>query len=581
MDRVVESHKDFLALFDLFAALASRAAFVTEIMKQIDARYKQVNKWHYELNTENLLWNLYIDFFLDSTNTLSTSDLELLFIGQKGLKDTIEKYFKIKSHSYQSLTTKSAAIESSVTEFLQKVPNLYPYSSSIIKTILTHKDNDRQNLYEYEFYDANLDPFTVHVRQRRAELDKRLEQLGGFDVLVLRNPPAGHLLNPADLHKETVRFLNKLDSDTSRNAKIQQILENIWVQLIFNLLINAVALLQVNLVWRNLVVPNHSDELLVILKRLQAKTSRTEDAINEFWPIYQELYKDAFVSDTNKLDWRVALTLLQCQDKYNLKGLVASLGPIAKHLAHFLKPIKEEKQIINREDFKDIFEQFCAAFQQEAVLQSIHPIHPHATIYDLVKSAYLIMCHTLRPQIKPVAFFSIFEYQDSLHKLAQTMGRQRSELRRINSLYRKRQELLDENERETQRKTSRSGSLVTQFEQVRTGIEFEQFLKNLFETLGYRVETTSSSGDQGADLILVKESQRIVVQAKFYSSSVGNKAVQEVLGAIGYYKANKGIVITNSYYTSSAQELAEANNIRLIDGEKLTQMLESITAFDL
>ena len=37
------------------------------------------------------------------------------------------------------------------------------------------------------------------------------------------------------------------------------------------------------------------------------------------------------------------------------------------------------------------------------------------------------------------------------------------------------------------------------------------------------------------------------------------------------YKANKGIVVTNSTFTSSAIELAQANNIELVDGEKIEE----------
>jgi restriction endonuclease Mrr len=62
-----------------------------------------------------------------------------------------------------------------------------------------------------------------------------------------------------------------------------------------------------------------------------------------------------------------------------------------------------------------------------------------------------------------------------------------------------------------------------------TGIEFEQFLAGLFRQLGYGVEMTASTGDYGADLILSKAGEKIAVQAKCYSGSVGVSAVQEVL----------------------------------------------------
>lgn len=98
---------------------------------------------------------------------------------------------------------------------------------------------------------------------------------------------------------------------------------------------------------------------------------------------------------------------------------------------------------------------------------------------------------------------------------------------------------------------------------VMQGIEFENLLKVHFEKLGYRVELTPVSNDFGADLVLYKDSKITVVQAKRYKNKVNNKAVQEVAGAIGKYKADKGMVVTNSFFTKNAVELARANNIEL------------------
>lgn len=75
----------------------------------------------------------------------------------------------------------------------------------------------------------------------------------------------------------------------------------------------------------------------------------------------------------------------------------------------------------------------------------------------------------------------------------------------------------------------------------------------------------------GADVIAYKDNKKYVIQVKFYNNPVGNKAVQEVVGAIGMYKADKGIVVTNSTFTTSAIELANANNIELINGTKIEE----------
>lgn len=106
-----------------------------------------------------------------------------------------------------------------------------------------------------------------------------------------------------------------------------------------------------------------------------------------------------------------------------------------------------------------------------------------------------------------------------------------------------------------------------------SGLDFEKYLKNLFVKLKYSTELTPASGDQGADLIIYKHNKKIVVQAKCYSSFVTNKAIQEVVAAIKYYHADYAMVVTNSYFTKSAIELAEVNNVELWDRNKLLEVI--------
>ncbi len=105
------------------------------------------------------------------------------------------------------------------------------------------------------------------------------------------------------------------------------------------------------------------------------------------------------------------------------------------------------------------------------------------------------------------------------------------------------------------------------------GYEFEEFLKNLYSKMGYQVEQTKLSGDQGADLVVIKFGEKTVIQAKRYSGNVGNYAVQEIMAAISLYNAQKGMVITNNYFTPAAVELANANNIELIDRDGLEELI--------
>lgn len=91
-----------------------------------------------------------------------------------------------------------------------------------------------------------------------------------------------------------------------------------------------------------------------------------------------------------------------------------------------------------------------------------------------------------------------------------------------------------------------------------SGIDFETYLAKLLSEHGFEdIRGTSATGDQGADLIAKRNGKTIVIQAKRYQGSVGNRAVQEVAGAIKFYGADEGWVITSGTFTSSAKALAQ------------------------
>jgi hypothetical protein len=102
-----------------------------------------------------------------------------------------------------------------------------------------------------------------------------------------------------------------------------------------------------------------------------------------------------------------------------------------------------------------------------------------------------------------------------------------------------------------------------------SGVEFETYLMKLLTEHGFDVRTTAATGDQGADLIARRNGRTIVIQAKRYQGSVGNRAVQEVVGAVKYYRADEAWVITSGTFTVSAKELARVNSVELIDGYAL------------
>ena len=108
------------------------------------------------------------------------------------------------------------------------------------------------------------------------------------------------------------------------------------------------------------------------------------------------------------------------------------------------------------------------------------------------------------------------------------------------------------------------------------GQEFEKFIAELFAKMGFETKVTKASGDQGIDVIAAKNGDTIGIQAKCYSNTVGNSAIQEVVAGKNYYRLDKAMVITNNFFSDSARQLATANSIVLWDRNILREKIEKI-----
>ena len=115
------------------------------------------------------------------------------------------------------------------------------------------------------------------------------------------------------------------------------------------------------------------------------------------------------------------------------------------------------------------------------------------------------------------------------------------------------------------------------YSNITNGYDFEAFVANVYKMLGYNVEgVTSKSGDQGADVIIEKDNIKYAIQVKYYNNPVGNKAVQEIVAAKSFYKTDKAMVVTNSTFTPQAITLANANDVLLVDGNKLDKLINQV-----
>lgn len=127
--------------------------------------------------------------------------------------------------------------------------------------------------------------------------------------------------------------------------------------------------------------------------------------------------------------------------------------------------------------------------------------------------------------------------------------------------------------------TTQRPALLTLPENM-TPAGFEAYCAETLRACGWQVSLTPLCRDQGVDVIAEKNGARVVLQCKLYSNPVGNKAVQEIAAGRIHQQAHYGAVVTNSTYTTSAQELAATNGVGLLhhtDLPQLEQLLRTTT----
>lgn len=109
------------------------------------------------------------------------------------------------------------------------------------------------------------------------------------------------------------------------------------------------------------------------------------------------------------------------------------------------------------------------------------------------------------------------------------------------------------------------------------GVAFEKWCAHLLEQLGYAdIELTPSSGDQGVDIVAVKDSVRYAFQCKCYTADLGNTPIQEVHAGAAFYHCHVGVVVTNRHFTAGACALAAATGVLLWDRDKLRELLGAV-----
>ena len=118
---------------------------------------------------------------------------------------------------------------------------------------------------------------------------------------------------------------------------------------------------------------------------------------------------------------------------------------------------------------------------------------------------------------------------------------------------------------------------INNVDSAMNGFDFEKYTGELLKSNGFtNVEVTQCSNDFGVDVIAYKDEIKYAIQCKKYSSPVGIKAVQEVIGSKSMNNCHVAVVLTNNIFTKSAKELAEKNNVLLWDRYKLIELIHNM-----
>jgi restriction system protein len=117
------------------------------------------------------------------------------------------------------------------------------------------------------------------------------------------------------------------------------------------------------------------------------------------------------------------------------------------------------------------------------------------------------------------------------------------------------------------------------------GFAFEEFVAELFTTIGYKTRVTQKSGDKGVDVVAHRdelgiEPPIIKIQVKSTEGTVGDPEVSQLFGKVA--SGEFGVLVTLGSFSKQARDFAESkSNLRLIDGEELVRLtLKNYDALD-
>lgn len=117
--------------------------------------------------------------------------------------------------------------------------------------------------------------------------------------------------------------------------------------------------------------------------------------------------------------------------------------------------------------------------------------------------------------------------------------------------------------------------------------QFEHFVGDLWERMGWQTEVSTQSADRGIDVTAIRRSpylEKALIQAKRYGpdTTVGSPAIQQYASLKNQEEnVDKVIVVTTNEFTQQARSVAKQLNVKLVNGDELVEMVERLDALGL
>ena len=419
------------------------------------------------------------------------------------------------------------------------------YRKALYKMIEDTKDfhtaTDFEMLYTDEYFLKIIKKYFSNVADYIERHTNYSKNKAGYQNYIRILKEMGANINNYSLRKINVGYFNKRNpSDTF--IEVDNVLIDKPINFIADSLLTYATITHIIFLEKKINALTNDDEFYKIIDDMIKEVDDMEIVYENTLPIYKEFYESK-LGFVNEYMFRVATMIIN--DKVKISN------DIEKEIINYQD--NNYSNIDNISSIDNIIKFWLESLAKDNVKVNNIDLYTIAKINDVIvqtNNELLLECLTnLKDWIK---------YYDSKVEYL----RKESDKNRY---------LSGDFSKEKQAKAFKY-SLIN----VETGEEFELYLQNLFRELNYKVKHCGKSGDQGGDLIVKKGNITYVIQAKYYTHKLDNTPIQEVVGAIRFYNANRGVVITNSTFTKKAIELANTNRIILINGDDLEKLTECI-----